>query len=167
MQGYGNASFRIWHARLEMQSESLMNRFLPDDLRSSTVKIVPYFSDSFGNYSRIDYVGFNESWFIVSRIFVKYLDLMRLVYRLEPTGFHGVWELDDYHFLPFIFGSLQLINHRYIKLKSIHNDDTLENFSKVGLPNWNKVNSGMLKMYKAEVLEKVPIMLNLFYFEIE
>ena len=27
-----------------------------------------------------------------------------------------------------------------------------------GVPNWNKVNSGMLKMYKAEVLEKVPIM---------
>jgi len=24
--------------------------------------------------------------------------------------------------------------------------------------SWNKVNSGMLKMYKAEVLEKVPIM---------
>ncbi|MCI17360.1 serine/threonine-protein phosphatase 2A activator-like, partial [Trifolium medium] len=27
-----------------------------------------------------------------------------------------------------------------------------------GVPNWKKVNSGLLKMYKAEVLEKVPIM---------
>ncbi|CAI7925964.1 unnamed protein product [Closterium sp. NIES-54] len=26
-----------------------------------------------------------------------------------------------------------------------------------GVPNWNKVNSGMLEMYRAEVLEKVPI----------
>lgn len=26
------------------------------------------------------------------------------------------------------------------------------------VPNWNKVNTGMLKMYRAEVLEKVPIM---------
>ncbi|KAL5558945.1 hypothetical protein UlMin_035156 [Ulmus minor] len=207
---YGNASFRIWHARLEMQSESLMNRFLPDDLRSSTVEIVPYFTDSFGNPSRIDYGTGHETNFaawlyclarmgvikeedyhaVVSRIFVKYLDLMRklqLVYSLEPAGSHGVWGLDDYHFLPFIFGSSQLIDHKYMKPKSIHNDDILENFSKEylylsciafikkakkgpfsehspmlddisGVPNWNKVNSGMLKMYKAEVLEKVPIM---------
>jgi len=27
-----------------------------------------------------------------------------------------------------------------------------------GVPNWEKVNSGMMKMYRAEVLEKVPIM---------
>ncbi len=74
-----------------------------------------------------------------------------------------------------------------MKPKSIHNPDILENFShefmylgcvefvkrvKKGalaehspmlddisaVPSWSKVNSGMLKMYKAEVLEKVPIM---------
>jgi serine/threonine-protein phosphatase 2A activator len=27
-----------------------------------------------------------------------------------------------------------------------------------GVPSWAKVNSGLLKMYRAEVLEKVPIM---------
>nr|DAD34288.1 TPA_asm: hypothetical protein HUJ06_004928 [Nelumbo nucifera] len=27
-----------------------------------------------------------------------------------------------------------------------------------GVPTWNKVNNDMLKKYKAEVLEKVPIM---------
>nr|POE98701.1 serine/threonine-protein phosphatase 2a activator 2 [Quercus suber] len=105
-------------------------------------------------------------------------------YCLEPAGSHGVWELDDYHFLLFIFGSSQLIDHRYMKPKSIHNDDILENFNKEclyiaciafvkkglfaehspllddisGVPTWNKVNSGLLKMYKVEVLEKVPIM---------
>jgi serine/threonine-protein phosphatase 2A activator len=74
-----------------------------------------------------------------------------------------------------------------MKPKSIHNLDILENFSheylylgcvqfvkkvKKGplaehspmlddisaVLSWSKVNSGMLKMYKAEVLEKVPIM---------
>lgn len=127
---------------------------------------------------------------VVARVFVKYLDLMRklqLVYSLEPAGSHGVWGLDDYHFLPFIFGSSQLIDHKYMKPKSIHNEDILENFSneylylagvrfikKVkkgpfsehspllddisGVQTWNKVNSGLLKMYKVEVLEKVPIM---------
>lgn len=207
---YGNLSFRVWQSRLLDNSEQLMLQFLPDDLRSATVELVPYFADSFGNSSRIDYGTGHETNFaawlyclarlgllkeedyqaLVSRVFVKYLELMRklqFVYCLEPAGSHGVWGLDDYHFLPFIFGSSQLIDHKYMKPKSIHNQDILDNFSKEymyiaciafvkqvkkglfaehspllddisGVPNWNKVNSGMLKMYKAEVLEKVPIM---------
>ncbi|KAL7180764.1 hypothetical protein ACSBR1_039760 [Camellia fascicularis] len=207
---YGNYSYRTWHSRMTENAESFMLAFLPEDLQSATVEIVPYFTDSFGNSSRIDYGTGHETNFaawlyclallglikeedyqaVVARVFVKYLELMRklqLVYCLEPAGSHGVWGLDDYHFLPFIFGSAQLIDHKYMKPKSIHNDDILENFSneylylsciafvkKVkkgvfaehspmlddisGVPNWNKVNSGMLKMYKAEVLDKVPIM---------
>uniref|UniRef100_A0A2N9F9F5 Serine/threonine-protein phosphatase 2A activator n=1 Tax=Fagus sylvatica TaxID=28930 RepID=A0A2N9F9F5_FAGSY len=207
---YGNLSYRTWHNRLTETSDSLMLRFLPDDLQSATIEIVPYFTDSFGNSSRIDYGTGHETNFaawlycltrlglikeedyqaVVARVFVKYLELMRKlqsVYCLEPAGSHGVWGLDDYHFLPFIFGSSQLIDHRYMKPKSIHNQDILDNFSneymylacvgfvkKVkkglfaehspllddisGVPNWNKVNSGLLKMYRVEVLEKVPIM---------
>lgn len=187
-----------------------MLKFLPEELKSACVELVPYFTDSFGNSSRIDYGTGHETNFaawlyclarlgiikeedyhaVVARVFVKYLELMRklqLVYSLEPAGSHGVWGLDDYHFLPFIFGSSQLIDHRYMKPKSIHNDDILENFSKEylylscvafvkkvkkgpfcehspllddisGVPNWNKVNSGLLKMYKVEVMGKVPIM---------
>ncbi|KAG6598694.1 Serine/threonine-protein phosphatase 2A activator, partial [Cucurbita argyrosperma subsp. sororia] len=207
---YGNISYRTWHSRLVENSDDFMLRFLPDDQKSATVELVPYFTDSFGNSSRIDYGTGHETNFaawlycmarlgvikeedyhaVVARVFVKYLELMRklqLVYCLEPAGSHGVWGLDDYHFLPFIFGSSQLIDHKYMKPKSIHNPDILENFSaeylylsciafvkKVkkglfaehspllddisGVPAWKKVNSGLLKMYKAEVLEKVPIM---------
>ncbi|XP_057455999.1 uncharacterized protein LOC130747162 [Lotus japonicus] len=207
---YGNVAYRTWHERMENSGESLMHRILPEELRAATVELVPYFADGFGNSSRIDYGTGHETNFaawlyclarlgvikeedyqaVVIRVFVKYLDLMRklqLVYCLEPAGSHGVWGLDDYHFLPFIFGSSQLIDHKYMKPKSIHNQDILDNFSheylylgcisfikKVkkghfaehspmlddisGVPNWNKVNSGLLKMYRAEVLEKVPIM---------
>ncbi|KAH8972014.1 hypothetical protein BDL97_02G172400 [Sphagnum fallax] len=207
---YGNPTFREWQTWLEERGPSLIAQILPDSMKLGVMELFPYFADSFGNATRIDYGTGHEANFaawltclarlglvneddyqaLVTHVFVQYLDLMRKLqttYWLEPAGSHGVWGLDDYHFLPFIFGSAQLVDHRYMKPKSIHNPDILENFShefmylgcvefvkrvKKGalaehspmlddisaVPSWSKVNSGMLKMYKAEVLEKVPIM---------
>jgi len=42
----------------------------------------------------------------------RYLEIARKLqrtYRMEPAGSHGVWSLDDYQFVPFIWGSSQLI----------------------------------------------------------
>lgn len=42
----------------------------------------------------------------------RYLEIVRKLqqsYRMEPAGSHGVWSLDDYQFVPFIWGSSQLI----------------------------------------------------------
>lgn len=113
---------------------------------------------------------------------------LQFSYWLEPAGSHGVWGLDDYHFLPFMFGSSQLMEHKYIRPKSIHDPDTVAEFSRSymylaciqfintikttaslrwhspmlddisGVKTWAKVNEGMRKMYKAEVLGKLPIM---------
>lgn len=46
--------------------------------------------------------------------FHRYLEIVRrlqLRYQMEPAGSHGAWSLDDYQFVPFIWGSAQLIGN--------------------------------------------------------
>ncbi|BGO91944.1 hypothetical protein NBRC10512v2_004206 [Rhodotorula toruloides] len=118
--------------------------------------------------------------------YMRIARLLQTGYWLEPAGSHGAQGLDDYHFAVFIFGSAQLRTHKYLRPKAIHDDEILEEFSKdymylsyiryinsiktaslrwhspmlddiSGVKTWEKVNSGMLKMYRAEVLAKLPV----------
>ena len=106
-----------------------MSKVVPTD---HVLEVTDYFLGSFGDFFRIDYGTGHEAAFaawlyclhslgifthadrmdMVLQLFNKYIKLMRRLQRtywLEPAGSHGVWGLDDYHFLPFLWGASQLI----------------------------------------------------------
>ncbi|KAH9947843.1 hypothetical protein B0H21DRAFT_691162 [Amylocystis lapponica] len=206
---FGNPAFRTFYDRVAEAAPTL-HTGLPQLPGAAVPELSAYFSEAWGNRTRIDYGSGMElnflCWLIclerlgvvqesdhvalVIRVFWRYVEVMRYLqstYWLEPAGSHGVWGLDDYHFLPFLFGSAQLRGHKYIRPKSIHDADTVDEFSKhymylacikfinsvktaslrwhspmlddiSAVKTWDKVNEGMVKMYRAEVLGKLPVM---------
>ncbi|KAI9236402.1 MAG: hypothetical protein BYD32DRAFT_369762 [Podila humilis] len=205
---FGNPAFRKFYDQISISAPEWMETaHLP---KEAIPEVSKYFVECWGNRKRIDYGTGHEASFlawlycfdklglikeedykaVVIKVFFKYIEVMRnlqFAYWLEPAGSHGVWGLDDYHFLPFLFGAAQLRGHKYIRPKSIHDNDIVSEFSKdymylscvkfinsvksaslrwhspmlddiSAVKTWDKVNSGMIKMYKAEVFGKLPIM---------
>jgi serine/threonine-protein phosphatase 2A activator len=115
---------------------------------------------------------------------------IQLTYQLEPAGSHGVWGLDDFQHLSYLFGASQLIkSDRYLP-SSIHTEAALRESEdymyfacikfikdvKKGcsfgesspmlndisaVPTWDKVSQGLVKMYMAEVIGKHPVIKHL------
>ncbi|KAI8871147.1 serine/threonine-protein phosphatase 2A activator [Ramicandelaber brevisporus] len=208
---FGSPAFRDWQARLQERTSGLEEAaVLPNIDDAVWVELETYFAGSFGNSTRIDYgtghemsfaifllclakigaYGQDEFASIVLHVFARYLNVARKLqrtYRLEPAGSHGVWGLDDYQFLPFYFGSSQMIGRADdLKPSVILSKDMAVQMAESNLfmagiahihvtktgpffehspvlndiahiPTWTKINSGLLKMFKGEVLDKFPI----------
>ena len=209
---YGNPAYRDWYEKLESSADELLENVVGDEIKrkGGVAELIPYLLDSFGNKTRIDYGTGHEMAFVMLlcalfkigvltesdkvavglKVFSLYMDLVRelqTVYRMEPAGSMGVWNLDDYQFVSFIWGAAQLSTDKErIKPKSISDPDMAEMLSKdnhffaclsyinkvktgpfhehsnqlwniSGVPLWSKVYTGLVKMYRAEVLCKFPV----------
>jgi len=207
---YGNPAYRDWFAFLENEGEQLLSEVVAGSGKEgAVVELLPYLMDSFGNSTRIDYGTGHEMAFVMLlcclfrmealqqtdraavglKVFGSYMTLCRQlqqVYRMEPAGSMGVWNLDDYQFVAFIWGAAQLGDKARIKPKSIPDPEIAEMLSKENqffaclayihkvksgpfhehsnqlwnisaVPNWGKVFTGLIKMYRAEVLCKFPV----------
>ncbi|XP_048970948.1 serine/threonine-protein phosphatase 2A activator isoform X4 [Canis lupus dingo] len=199
---FGNKAYRTWYAKLDEEAENLVATVVPTCLAAAVPEVAVYLKESVGNSTRIDYGTGHEAAFaaflcclckigvlrvddqiaIVFKVFNRYLEVMRKLqktYRMEPAGSQGVWGLDDFQFLPFIWGSSQLIDHPFLEPRHFVDEKAVnENHKdymflecilfitemKTGpfaehsnqlwnisaVPSWSKVNQGLIRMYKAE-----------------
>lgn len=113
-----------------------------DDARA---EIGAYLCASFGDASRIDYGSGHEAMFavvllclqrvgvlhagddaatvlLVFRAYLRATRRLQTRYNLEPAGSHGVWGLDDYSFLPFLWGSSQLLASQRVSPSAVVGD---------------------------------------------
>lgn len=216
---FGNKAFRDWHSQMLKESDAFLFCLLePFGKTDASIELAPYIGDLFGNPTRIDYgtgheLNFAVFFLLLSKIgvlsdskadlsalvtkgFVSYIRVMRklqTVYMLEPAGSHGVWGLDDYHCLLFLWGSAQLSAQKEIKPSDINNAEVLKEESaeylylegiqfikKIkssapfaetspmlndisALHDWAKICSGLMRLFQAEVLGKFPVIQHLLF----
>ncbi|KEP61346.1 UNVERIFIED_CONTAM: phosphotyrosyl phosphate activator (ptpa) protein [Hammondia hammondi] len=188
----------------EVQTERTLRETLLDELAD-------YLGHAFGDRQRIDYgtgheVSFALFLFVlfeakilaehaddaaaVLLVFSQYVEVchaLQKTYSLEPAGSRGAWGLDDFHFLPFLFGAAQLVENHFIHPAEVADMGVVKEFApsnlyfssieytmevKKGAPfsecapmlydisgvsTWRKIHAGLLKMYEGEVLNKFPI----------
>lgn len=218
---FGKAEFRDFYDQLAAESAQILSIFSQSE--GASEELSTYLTESWGDRTRIDYGLGHELNFVcfllvlqrleiikeedypatILKVFTKYIAIMRKLqklYWLEPAGSHGVWGLDDYHFLPFLFGASQLATHPHMRPKLIHVSELVETYYKqymylecihfintikttpqngekklslrwhspmlddiLAAKSWKKIKDGMIKMYKAEVLNKLPIIQHLLF----
>ena len=207
---FGNKAFRDWHGRLIREALPLIVSLLPADCQASSLEVATYFCEAFGNATRIDYGTGHELAFLFFlcalcklhlvvpedlaalglRVIPAYLRVCRSLqrcYGLEPAGSHGVWCLDDYHFIGFILGSSQLVGHPHVRPRDALVEEAREEHGRDYLyldaityicevkrgapfwehspllaslaeqPTWIRVNEELAKLYRTEVLGKLPV----------
>ncbi|GAA5852210.1 hypothetical protein JCM8547_006699 [Rhodosporidiobolus lusitaniae] len=214
-QRFGNKAFRVWVDRVAQAEPPLLEKlFSFSSLPATTTSILApelasHLLSSLGSPLRLDYGTGHELSFlsflsllflagtltekdeqaVATKVFGAYFECVReaqKVFRLEPAGSKGVWGLDDFQHLSYLFGASQLIDHpiarpsqiprppfpslvqhnhlhsslsfiHTLKRGPFHEHSPLLHQISTTVPNWQKCTKGLWEMYKVEVLGKLPV----------
>ncbi|GMH89431.1 hypothetical protein TrST_g7340 [Triparma strigata] len=220
---FGSPQFREWHTHLSDNISTYLSHITSNapltsppssELPSSHLELRSHLLISFGHPTRLDYGTGHELSFLIflilvlpplsppqlssaiNDIFSAYYGLtqtLQLTYNLEPAGSHGVWGLDDYYCLSYLFGSSLLCSTTSspsdVLSESWREDNTSNLYvgrirfvmelksrapfcehspmlhSLTGVESWEKVRGGMLKLWKGEVLDKFVVVQHLVFGE--
>ena len=219
-QRFGNKAFRLWFDQMKKDVQNYTEENMSDPMGQECMSyLLDSFGNQqridYGTGHEMNFVVFLMGLhkMIISRetldknltkgvchemltIFAAvYMPLVRKIqsqYTLEPAGSHGVYSLDDFQFLPFLWGSSQLIAHPSIEpgtfpeldvaqshgdrfmflsaIQYIHQvkrgpfaEHSNQLWNISAVENWSKINRGLFKMYCDEVLHKFPIVQHLLF----
>ena len=218
---YEDPVFRRFHDSLSKKYDSIILNVLKpkkENIKENEIslELKTYFLDSFGNQFRLDYgTGHELNYllflyilykvdyykkedfpYLVLSVFYRYVLFVRKLqqdYLLEPAGTRGVWGIDEFQFLPFIFGAGQFIGNKEVSPHFIKDDNILHDYKDENLfmscvkhikdvkhgasfeeyapvlnsiskvRKWEKVADGLIKMYLDDVLKKFVVIQH-FYF---
>lgn len=128
---FANIGAEVVHEKLANLdlSKFLKKQYLHTEITKEMIKTLKmYLIESFGNKVRLDYGTGHEIFFLsfifickelsiahdyeIKPLFKQYFDIVRkyiFKFNIEPAGSNGMFAIDDYQFLPFLFGSAELI----------------------------------------------------------
>ncbi|RWS11541.1 serine/threonine-protein phosphatase 2A activator-like protein [Dinothrombium tinctorium] len=221
-QRFGNKAFRVWFEKMKLELDEFFEEgFSADSIYELRLYLEESFGNQqridYGTGHELSFIIFlmglyklelvkggeseqtlrkisHEILTVFAAVYMPLVRSIQLQYRLEPAGSHGVYSLDDFQFLPFLFGSAQLVGHPTIEPKNFYEPDIFNAYAdkymfhaaiqfihKVktgpfhehsnqlwnisGVDSWLKINRGLLRMYQDEVLGKFPIVQHIVFGE--
>ncbi|KEG03047.1 serine/threonine protein phosphatase 2A activator, putative [Plasmodium vinckei vinckei] len=129
---------------------------------------------------------------VLYRQYLECVRRIQVIYTVEPAGSRGAWGLDDFQFLVFLFGAAQLSYNKEIQTNDVEKKELVELWAPKylyfdalkyilmlkhapfhessqmlydisGVKTWEKICSGLLKMYQAEIIQKRQILQHILF----
>ncbi|XP_034489476.1 serine/threonine-protein phosphatase 2A activator-like [Drosophila innubila] len=208
-------SYRNWSRQMLRGIFSMVEQAVPSKMCEHVGELGQYLAGSFGNQSRLEYGTGHELSFLfflcalfrakvllpsdepaaVLMLFNRYLNCARrlqMQFGLKPAGFQGAYSLDDYQFIPYLWGTAQLSYDPPFKPKQLLDPEVLAQWrnhyllagcvafvadtkqgtfathscqlwSIVTLSSWTQVYHGLHNMYIKEVISQFHMLRHVYF----
>ncbi|XP_056647022.1 serine/threonine-protein phosphatase 2A activator-like [Diorhabda carinulata] len=208
-------AFRRWYRRLRDNSVPLLREIVPSIYFRALPEIMVYLIEGFGNSVRCAYGSGHEMSFLMflcslfkigflkikdapataCKVFARYLYVaqkLQKTYKMTSLGGNKTWNLNDYQFVAFIWGSSQLVGNTelnptcYLKRATVKRHSSqymflsciqftnrikIDSFNRhsnqlwnlSGVSSWYGINSSLIRMYQAQILLRYSIVKHVYF----